>query len=109
VYSPRPGTPAASLPNQVPQAIKQARLARLQARLDAQALAVSKRMVGSIQSILVEGHAKKNPGELAGRTSNNVMVNFPGPQRLMGQITDVRITTAMAHSLRGEMPVTEAV
>ncbi|HYN27183.1 MAG TPA: tRNA (N6-isopentenyl adenosine(37)-C2)-methylthiotransferase MiaB [Burkholderiales bacterium] len=109
VYSPRPGTPAASLPNQVPQAIKQARLARLQARLDAQALAVSRRMVGSIQSILVEGPAKKNPGELAGRTSNNVMVNFPGPQHLMGQITDVRITTAMAHSLRGEMPVTEAV
>ena len=109
MYSPRPGTPAASLPNQVPQAIKQARLASLQARLDAQALAVSSRMVGSIQSILVEGPAKKNPEELAGRTSNNLMVNFPGPQRLTGEMTNVRITTAMSHSLRGEMPVAEAV
>jgi tRNA-2-methylthio-N6-dimethylallyladenosine synthase len=109
MYSPRPGTPAASLPDQVPQASKQARLARLQARLDAQALAISSLMVGSIQRILVEGPAKKNPEELAGRTSNNLMVNFRGPQRLVGQMTDVRITTAMSHSLRGEMPVKEAV
>jgi tRNA-2-methylthio-N6-dimethylallyladenosine synthase len=109
VYSPRPGTPAASLPNQVPQATKQARLARLQARLDAQALAVSSRMIGSIQRILVEGPARKNPEELAGRTSNNLMVNFRGPQRLIGRMTDVRITTAMSHSLRGEVPVTETV
>jgi len=109
MYSPRPGTPAASLPGQVPQATQQARLARLQARLDAQALAISGRMVGSIQRILVEGPAKKNPEELAGRTSSNVMVNFRGPQRLIGRMTDVRITTAMSHSLRGEMPVKEAV
>ncbi|MGQ0579535.1 MAG: tRNA (N6-isopentenyl adenosine(37)-C2)-methylthiotransferase MiaB [Betaproteobacteria bacterium] len=108
-YSPRPGTPAASLPDQVPQATRQARLARLQSRLDAQALAISSRMVGSIQRILVEGPAKKNPEELAGRTSSNLMVNFRGPQRLVGRMTDIRITTAMAHSLRGEMPVTEAV
>jgi len=109
MYSPRPGTPAASLPNQVPQATKQARLARLQARLEAQALAISSRMIGSIERILVEGPAKKNPEELAGRTSNNLMVNFRGPQRLVGQMMDVRITTAMSHSLRGEMPVKEAV
>jgi tRNA-2-methylthio-N6-dimethylallyladenosine synthase len=109
MYSPRPGTPAASLPNQVPRATKQARLARLQARLEAQALAISSRMVGSIARILVEGPAKKNPEELAGRTSNNLMVNFRGPQRLVGQMTDVRITKAMSHSLRGEMPVKEAV
>ncbi|MEK6211943.1 MAG: tRNA (N6-isopentenyl adenosine(37)-C2)-methylthiotransferase MiaB [Pseudomonadota bacterium] len=113
MYSPRPGTPAASLPSQVPQATKQARLARLQARLDAQALAISSRMVGSIQRILVEGPAKKNPEELAGRTSNNLMVNFMvnfrGPQRLIGRMTDIRITAAMSHSLRGEMPVKEAV
>jgi tRNA-2-methylthio-N6-dimethylallyladenosine synthase len=109
MYSPRPGTPAASLPNQVPQATKQARLARLQARLDAQALAISSRMVGSIQRILVEGPAKKNAEELAGRTSNNLMVNFRGPRRLIGRMTDIRITTAMSHSLRGEMPVTKAV
>ena len=108
MYSPRPGTPAASLPDQVPQATRQARLARLQSRLDAQALAISSRMVGSIQRILVEGPAKKNPEELAGRTSSNLMVNFRGPQRLIGRMTDIRITTAMSHSLRGEMPVTEA-
>ncbi len=109
MYSPRPGTPAASLPGQVPQATKQTRLARLQARLDAQALAISSRTVGSIQRILVEGPAKKNPEELAGRTSGNLMVNFRGPRRLIGRMTDIRITTAMSHSLRGEMPVKEAV
>jgi len=109
MYSPRPGTPAASLPNQVPQAAKQARLASLQARLDAQALAISRRMVGTIQRILVEGPARRNPEELAGRTSSNIMVNFRGPQHLIGQMTDIRITTAMSHSLRGEMPVKETV
>ncbi len=109
MYSPRPGTPAASLPDQVPQAAKQARLASLQARLDAQALAISRRMVGTIQCILVEGPARRNPEELAGRTSSNIMVNFRGPQHLIGQMTDIRITTAMSHSLRGEMPVKETV
>jgi len=108
-YSVRPGTPAASLPNQVPQAIKQARLARLQARLDTQALAISSGMVGSIQRILVEGPAKKDPEELAGRTSSNLMVNFRGPRHLVGRMTDIRVTMAMSHSLRGELPVTEAV
>ena len=109
MYSPRPGTPAASLPDQVPQATKQARLASLQARLDAQALAISRRMVGTIQRILVERPARRNPEELAGRTSSNIMVNFRGPQHLIGQMTDIRITTAMSHSLRGEMPVKETV
>jgi len=109
MYSPRPGTPAASLPNQVPQPAKQARLASLQARLDAQALAISRRMVGTIQRILVEGPARRNPEELAGRTSSNIMVNFRGPQHLIGRMTDIRITTAMSHSLRGEMPVKETV
>jgi len=109
MYSPRPGTPAASLRDQVPQATRQVRLARLQSRLDAQALAISSRMVGSIQRILVEGPAKKNPEELAGRTSNNLMVNFRGAQRLIARMTDIRITAAMSHSLRGEMPVKETV
>ena len=109
MYSPRPGTPAASLPDQVPQAAKQARLASLQARLDAQALAISRRMVGTIQRILVEGPARRNPEELAGRTSSNIMVNFRGPQHLIGRMTDIRIATAMSHSLRGEMPVKETV
>ena len=109
MYSPRPGTPAASLSDQVSQTTKQARLARLQAQLDAQAMHISAGMVGSIQRILVEGPARKNPQELAGRTNNNLMVNFRGPRGLVGSMTDVRITTAMSHSLRGEMPVTEAV
>jgi len=109
MFSPRPGTPAAGLSEQVAQTTKQARLARLQAQLDAQATQISTRMIGSIQRILVEGPARKNPQELAGRTNNNLMVNFRGPRRLIGSMADVRITTAMAHSLRGEMPVTEAV
>ena len=109
MYSVRPGTPAASLPSQVPLAIKQARLARLQARLDTQALAISSGMVGSIQRILVEGPAKKDPEELAGRTSSNLMVNFRGPRHLVGRMTDIRVMMAMSHSLRGELPVTEAV
>jgi len=109
MYSPRPGTPAANIPGQVPQATKQLRLAQLQARLDTQALGISRRMIGSVQRILVEGPAKRNPEELAGRTSSNLMVNFRGPRQLIGKLTDVRITTAMSHSLRGEMPVTEAV
>jgi tRNA-2-methylthio-N6-dimethylallyladenosine synthase len=109
MFSPRPGTPAAGLSEQVAQTTKQARLARLQAQLDAQATQISTRMIGSIQRILVEGPARKNPQELAGRTNNNLMVNFRGPRRLIGSMADIRITTAMAHSLRGEMPVTEAV
>ena len=109
MFSPRPGTPAAGLSEQVAQTTKQARLARLQAQLDAQATQISTRMIGSIQRILVEGPARKNAQEVAGRTNNNLMVNFRGPRRLIGSMADVRITTAMAHSLRGEMPVTEAV
>jgi tRNA-2-methylthio-N6-dimethylallyladenosine synthase len=103
LYSPRPGTPAAELPDPVPQADKRARLLRLQAQLEAQAAAVSAGMVGSTQRVLVEGPSKKSAAELAGRTANNRVVNFPGEAGLAGQFADVRITAALSHTLRGEL------
>jgi tRNA-2-methylthio-N6-dimethylallyladenosine synthase len=103
LYSPRPGTPAAELPDPVPQAQKHARLLRLQAQLEAQAAAVSAGMVGSTQRVLVEGPSKKSAAELAGRTANNRVVNFPGEAGLAGQFADVRITAALSHTLRGEL------
>jgi tRNA-2-methylthio-N6-dimethylallyladenosine synthase len=106
-FSPRPGTPAASLSGQVPAQIVQSRLARLQATIEAQAQAISRQMVGSVQKILVEGPSKKNPDELSGRTDNNRTVNFPAPARLIGRLVDVRITDALAHTLRGEILVRE--
>jgi tRNA-2-methylthio-N6-dimethylallyladenosine synthase len=109
MYSPRPGTPAASLPDQVPLEIKQNRLARLQAKLESQARSISQSMVGSVQRILVEGPAKKDPEELAGRTENNRVVNFPGAARLIGTLARVRITEALPHSLRGQIVVRETV
>ncbi len=107
MYSPRPGTPAASLPDQVPLQIKQQRLARLQARLNELGHAVSQSMVGSVQTVLVEGTSKKDAFELAGRTSNNRVVNFRAPARLVGQLVDVQITQALPHSLRGEVAIKE--
>ncbi|HEY6452690.1 MAG TPA: tRNA (N6-isopentenyl adenosine(37)-C2)-methylthiotransferase MiaB [Steroidobacteraceae bacterium] len=101
LYSRRPGTPAAALPDEVPLELKQQRLARLQARLDAQALAISASMVGSTQRVLVERGAKKGQGELAGRTENNRWLNFTGPATLLQQFADVVVTEARPHSLRG--------
>ncbi len=109
MYSPRPGTPAASFADQVPLETKQARLARLQAALDASAKAISRSMVGSVERILIEGASRKNPQELAGRTSNNRVVNFSGSSRLIGKLIDVSITAALAHTLRGEVRLTEPV
>lgn len=103
LYSPRPGTPAAGLLDETPHAVKQARLERLQAKLEEQAQAVSQRMVGSVQRVLVDGVSKKDANELAGRTDNNRVVNFPGQPRLIGQFVDVTITQALPHSLRGEL------
>ena len=103
LYSPRPGTPAAELPDPVPQAEKRERLLRLQAQLEAQAAAVSAGMVGSTQRVLVEGPSKKSRADLAGRTANNRVVNFPGAAELAGQFADVRITAALSHTLRGEL------
>jgi tRNA-2-methylthio-N6-dimethylallyladenosine synthase len=103
LYSRRPGTPAADFPDQVPPAIAQARLARLQAALDAQYAARSEQMVGSSERVLVTGRSVRNEGELAGRTEANRVVNFSGAPHLVGNYAHVRITAALAHSLRGEL------
>ncbi len=103
LYSPRPGTPAAELPDTTPPAEKQERLRRLQAQLDAQAHAVSEAMVGTVQRVLVEGPSRRNPAELAGRTSNNRTVNFAGHAGLMRGFADLKITAAKHYSLRGEL------
>jgi tRNA-2-methylthio-N6-dimethylallyladenosine synthase len=107
LYSRRPGTPAANLPDEVPHDVKQNRLEVLQARLNSQARAISQRMVGSRQRVLVERPAKRNPQQLAGRTDNNRWVNFDGPaenpRQLINQFADVVITEAMPNSLRGRL------
>jgi len=103
VYSPRPGTPAADLPDDTPQAEKLERLQRLQAANDAQARAIGEAMVGSVQRVLVEGLARRDDSELAARTSNNRVVNFAAPRECIGDFVDVRITEARTHSLRGEL------
>lgn len=103
IYSRRPGTPAASLPDEVPLEVKQERLAQLQAQLDAQHRAINERMVGTVQRVLVERPAKKDVRELAGRTENNRWVNFAGPPGLMDRFVDVLVTEARPHSLRGRL------
>jgi tRNA-2-methylthio-N6-dimethylallyladenosine synthase len=103
IYSARPGTPAAALPDDVPQELKQQRLARLQALLDAQSLAISQAMVGSVQRVLVQRHARRDARELAGRTENNRVINFDGPGSLLQRFVDVRVTEARPHSLRGRL------
>jgi tRNA-2-methylthio-N6-dimethylallyladenosine synthase len=103
VYSPRPGTPAADLRDDTPQEEKLARLARLQGAVDTVARGVSEGMVGTRQRILVEGASRKDADELAGRTGNNRMVNFPGAPHLAGAFLEVVITEARSHSLRGEI------
>jgi tRNA-2-methylthio-N6-dimethylallyladenosine synthase len=103
IYSRRPGTPAASLPDDLPHAVKQARLERLQARVDGQALAISRAMVGSRQRVLVERPSRKDARQLAGRTENNRWVNFDGPSSLIGRFVDVVVTEALPNSLRGRL------
>jgi tRNA-2-methylthio-N6-dimethylallyladenosine synthase len=107
VYSRRPGTPAADLPDDVPEELKLTRLRRLQARIDELALDVNKNMIGTVQRVLVEGMARKNPElqELAGRTDNNRIVNFAGNPRLINQFVEVLITETFPHSLKGEIVV----
>jgi tRNA-2-methylthio-N6-dimethylallyladenosine synthase len=104
IYSARPGTPAAALPDDVSAALKHARLERLQRRIDELARAYSGQMVGTLQRVLVTGRAKKNPAELSGRAENNRVVNFAGPAALVGRFAEVRITAALPNSLRGELP-----
>jgi tRNA-2-methylthio-N6-dimethylallyladenosine synthase len=107
LYSRRPGTPAAALPDEVTHEVKQARLELLQQRLNTQARAISAAMVGSRQRVLVVRPAKRNPAQLAGRTDNNRWVNFDGPgdncATLLNNFTDVIITEAMPNSLRGRL------
>jgi tRNA-2-methylthio-N6-dimethylallyladenosine synthase len=105
LYSPRPGTPAAELRDDTPQPAKQARLAQLQALIEAQARAINQSMVGSTQRVLVEGAARRDASELCGRSDSNRMVNFAGSRELIGRMVDVRITAALTHSLRGECRV----
>lgn len=103
VYSRRPGTPAADLHDDTPQTVKLQRLQRLQARINEQAAEISRNMLGKVERVLVEGHARRDVTELMGRTENNRTVNFPGPARLIGQMIDVEITRAHTNSLRGSV------
>lgn len=103
IYSARPGTPAANLPDETPEAVKKERLALLQQRINQQAQDISRKMVGSTQRILVTGLSRKDPGEYQGRTENNRVVNFRTDQPdVIGHFLDVRITAALPNSLRGE-------
>jgi tRNA-2-methylthio-N6-dimethylallyladenosine synthase len=104
VYSRRPGTPAAEIPDDVPLAIKQERLARLQRVINGNAQRISRAMVGTVQRVLVERPSRKDPNEFAGRTENNRVVNFVGTAEMIGQFVDLRITAANPNSLRGEWP-----
>ncbi|MFY8349760.1 tRNA (N6-isopentenyl adenosine(37)-C2)-methylthiotransferase MiaB [Pseudoalteromonas sp. SSM20] len=108
IYSARPGTPAADLPDDVPESEKKERLYILQNRITQMAQDISRKMFGTEQRILVEGPSKKNPMELRGRTENNRVVNFEGPHSVIGQFVDVKITEALPNSLRGELIRTEA-
>lgn len=103
IYSPRPGTPAAQLPDDVPLEVKKQRLALLQTRLLQHARKISDAMAGTIQTILVTGPSRKNPLELSGRTENNRVVNFNGSPDLIGQFVPVKITEIRPNSLRGTL------
>jgi tRNA-2-methylthio-N6-dimethylallyladenosine synthase len=103
IYSRRPGTPAADLPDDVPLAVKQARLQRLQQAINSNAQRISRQMVGTVQRVLVDRPSRKDPAQLSGRTENNRVVNFAGPAELIGQFVAVRITEALPNSLRGEL------
>jgi tRNA-2-methylthio-N6-dimethylallyladenosine synthase len=109
IYSRRPGTPAASLPDDVTQEEKHRRLERLQELVDGQARAISRAMVGSVQRVLVERNARRDARQLAGRTGNNRWVNFDGPSSLMDRFADVVVTEAMANSLRGRLLSADAM
>jgi tRNA-2-methylthio-N6-dimethylallyladenosine synthase len=104
IYSARPGTPAADLPDDTPMSTKKERLAVLQARLAGQAMRISESMVGEVQRILVTGLSRKDPGQLQGRTENNRVVNFASSNHaLIGGFTDVEIGEALPNSLRGRL------
>jgi len=103
IFSPRPGTPAAGYADDLDRAAKQRRLDRLQQRISQQAQVISRRMVGEVHRVLVEGPSRKDPAQLAGRTENNRVVNFAGPNDLIGSFADLLITEALPNSLRGKL------
>ena len=104
IYSSRPGTPAADLPDDTPDAVKKQRLAILQTRISQEAAAISRRMVGGSERLLVSGISKKDPGQLQGRTENNRVVNFRSlDHALIGEFVTAKITEALPNSLRGEL------
>ncbi|MDQ3026591.1 MAG: tRNA (N6-isopentenyl adenosine(37)-C2)-methylthiotransferase MiaB [Pseudomonadota bacterium] len=107
IYSARPGTPAANLPDDTPHAVKLERLLRLQSRIQELAAEYSQAMVGTRQRVLVEGPSRKSAAELAARTENNRVVNFAGPSQLVGRYVEVEITVALPHSLRGRAVTTD--
>ena len=101
IYSARPGTPAADLPDDVPMQVKRERLQRLQKRITQMAMQISHNMIGTIQRVLVDRPARKDPVQISGRTENNRVVNFDGDHKLIGHFTNVKITEALPNSLRG--------
>lgn len=103
IYSPRPGTPAAQLPDDVPMEVKKQRLAILQNRILLNTREISEKMVGTVETILVTGPSKKDPNKLSGRTENNRVVNFNGNPNLIGKLIAIQITEALPNSLRGEV------
>lgn len=104
IYSPRPGTPAADLPDNTPESVKKERLALLQQRINQQAHDISRKMVGNTERVLVSGYSKKDPGQLAGRTENNRVVNFRCDNAdVIGHFADILIEEALPNSLRGTM------
>jgi tRNA-2-methylthio-N6-dimethylallyladenosine synthase len=103
IFSPRPGTPAANLPDDTPHAVKLGRLHTLQAAINANIKSISESRLGTVQRLLVEGLSKRDASELMGRTECNRVVNFQGPPELIGQLVDVSITEAKAYTLRGRL------
>ncbi|WP_394751863.1 tRNA (N6-isopentenyl adenosine(37)-C2)-methylthiotransferase MiaB [Crenothrix sp.] len=103
IYSARPGTPAAELPDEVSADVKKQRLERFQTRINEMTVAISTAMINTVQTVLVEGQSKKNPLQMQGRTENNRVVNFIAHPRLAGQFVDVLITEALPNSLRGRL------
>ena len=104
IYSPRPGTPAADLADDTPEATKKQRLKILQERINQQSMEISRRMVGNTERVLVSGYSKKDPGQLSGRTENNRVVNFRCDDAvLIGKFADIEIKEALPNSLRGEL------
>jgi tRNA-2-methylthio-N6-dimethylallyladenosine synthase len=108
IFSPRPGTPAANLQDDTPHEVKLKRLQQVQAMIDGNMRRISDSRVGTVQRILVEGPSRRDASELMGRTECNRAVNFQAPERLIGQMVDVKITLAYPHSLRGDVVVREA-